>query len=92
MKIYAGKNKSKAEEITIGEVLFKLLREAGIDAKIGRFKDGSGGWVEIRQRSTKGNSRITIHIGMTGDFKTLTDISVWEARMIFDEDNEKRLT
>jgi len=63
----------------------------GVEAEMAKFGDGSGGWVDIAQITKDGSSKITINISLKDDCTQITEIGVWEFKLIFDEDNAKKI-
>lgn len=91
MKIYVGNSKAKAKETTIGRVLNHFLDKAKIQSKLSKFSDDSAAWVDIIQLTQDGSAQITVNIGLTGDLKEITDVGVWKAKRIYDEENAKKI-
>lgn len=89
MKIYTGKNKRKAKEITFEELLASELKKNGFEFNTDCFSDGSASWVDIVQRDE--HKQINIDFVFNGT--KIDSIDVFESKIItiVDEENMKKL-
>ena len=89
MKLYYGKNKKAAKQITLEELLAKKLKNFKI--KRDSFSDNSARWIDIIQQNEK--SQITVVMLFTLDYEEIEEIEVFEAKVvtIVDEENMKKL-
>ena len=89
-KIYVGKNKRKAKQITFEKLLCMELEKSGFKLENDCFSDSSLSWVGIIQQS-KDNSEITVNICFNDGI--IYSVNVYEAKIItiLDHDNAKKL-
>lgn len=94
MKIYIGKNKKEAKQISLKDLLALKLSQDLKDKNVcrkGRFSDDSASWIDLRKTTEKG--AIDIVIGFDPETEnTFTDIDVYKSKWILDEENMKKLT
>lgn len=90
MKIYSGKNKKSAKEITAKELIFSLLKIKGAKIDRDRFSDDSSSWIYIRQELEKKVVDIELHFEPEND-NMIESIGVWEFNYLVDEDNGRRI-
>jgi len=92
MKIYAGKNKKEAKEITLKQLLLKAieLNKETSSVVADRFSDDSSSWINIRQFTELGAMDISLTFEPDTDF-TIEEISVWFSEFVLDEENMSRL-
>lgn len=87
MKIYFGKNKKEAKEITLKRLMIKLLKA---DHKAGRFGDDSGSWLPLKKKHDKGEVEVELDFDITTD-NIIVDFSVWNTPYKLDEDRSIKI-
>jgi len=91
MKIYIGKNKKKAKEVTLKQLICLSL-EKGLKIKSDRFSDDSGSWIDIIQDRLDRKGTIDVHLSFDPkDDNTIIDVDIWTAEYILDDENAKRI-
>lgn len=96
MKIYVGKNKREAKEVSLKSLMlsrfhkaFKLMKSCHVDGD--RFGDDSASWIDIRQPVKDGVVDITIGFDPETD-NDIDNIRVWKSKYVLDEENMKEIT
>lgn len=89
MKIYIGKNKRKAKEISFYDLLTLKLKEAGFKPETGMFSDESASWIEVVQQ--KGKNQTTVNFLFDDGLENI-DVYLAKIITIVDEDHQIKLT
>jgi len=90
MKLYIGKNKKSAKEITLKNAIYKTLKIKGAEIDQDRFSDDSSSWIYFRQKVETGVIDIEIHFDPETD-NSIEEIGVWKYNYVIDEDNGKKI-
>lgn len=96
MKIYVGKNKKEAKEISLKSLLTELLCNDldNVEIEADRFNDDSASWININQINEKDRVSIDIVVGFDPeDDNQFEGIRVWTTpiKTIIDHDETKKL-
>jgi len=96
MKIYVGKNKKEAKEVTLKQLLlqsiesrYQFMKEHSVIGD--RLNDDSASWVEIRLPIKGGVLDVSINFDPEDD-NIFEDIRIWKSKYILDEGNMKEIT
>ena len=90
MKIYYGKNKKEAKEITFKDLMIAITRAIKIEKRPGRFGDDSASWFNIRKFNEKGAVDVQIDFDPETD-NSIIGVEVWQTDYKLDEDNSKQI-
>lgn len=92
MKIYAGKNKKLATEISLKNLLISILEKSILKLEVegDRFSDGSADWLSLRKTNSKGCVDVVINFNID-DCNVIEGIDVWQTKFVLDEENMKQI-
>jgi len=90
MKIYHGKNKKQAKEITLKELVYNCLKIKGARIVCDRFSDDSASWIDVRIKDKKGVIDTVLSFDVETD-NTIELIENWRSYYKIDEENMKRV-
>jgi ribose 5-phosphate isomerase RpiB len=91
MKIYVGKNKKQAKEISLKELIAKCLKSEDCEVlDIDRFSDDSASWLSLR----KDNKKYVIDLQFDFDVEDdniIEGFEIWKSNYVLDEENMKKI-
>ena len=95
MKIYSGKNKLRAKQTSLIDLLYNSLKElesGTFHVEKDRFSDNSSEWIEIKQIRGR-EAEVSVTISFDDCAPNITGISVYESKIktIIDEENSKKI-
>lgn len=98
MKIYVGKNKLKAKEITLKQLILNCLKieDEDTEIKADRFSDDSGSWIDIQRKLHTVNKGIRADLHFAFNPETENEIVEFEIyisdkKQGYDEENMLKL-
>lgn len=98
MKIYVGKSRKKAKEITLKQLLIDSLHIEDKDTEINsdRFADDSASWLDIERKLHTVNKgvRVDVHLGFNPENDNeIIEFELYSSNKLsgYDEENMKKL-
>ncbi len=91
MKIYVGKNKKNAKEISLKNLIESCIKSDTISVTHnGSFEDNSASWLDVRKMSNKKAIDVTILFD-TKNGNTIESMDFYESDVIVDEENMRKI-
>lgn len=87
MKIYVGKNKKSAKQVTLKDLMLSAIKMKATEYRLG---DDSGSGISISQDVSDGVLDVEIHFDPENDTEII-EVDVWKTKFKLDYDNMEKL-